>query len=120
MKLLLTAVIIVTLLAILGGAFEEKTPQQRAEADERYRKVALKTDAKTAVERLLKDPGSAKFRSVLIVKNDGVEVVCGEVNSKNGFGAYTGYQYFLSVAGKTMLQEQAPDFAKAWNRLCVR
>ena len=47
-------------------------------------------------------------------------MTCGEVNSKNSFGAYTGFQKFVS-AGKpelTFLQEQVPDFEIVWDRLC--
>jgi len=44
------------------------------------------------LDKILKDPYSAK------VKNLGVSsdrrFFCGEVNSKNGFGAYSGYQIF--------------------------
>jgi hypothetical protein len=47
--------------------------------------------AKRAVEFLLKDPDSAEFRSV---RESAKRYVCGEVNAKNSFGAYTGFRRF--------------------------
>ncbi|HCG5835882.1 TPA: hypothetical protein NJ118_004605 [Vibrio parahaemolyticus] len=46
-----------------------------------------------AVKASLKDPYSAKFKSI---KRAGVDV-CGEVNAKNSFGGYGGYMMFYGV-----------------------
>ncbi|HIF4819281.1 hypothetical protein [Serratia marcescens] len=49
----------------------------------------------------LKDPDSAKFRFVRLAKLEGAidkttnSIVCGQINSKNGFGAYTGFKRFI-------------------------
>jgi hypothetical protein len=49
----------------------------------------------------LKDPDSAKFRFVRLAKledakdNSMNSIVCGQINSKNGFGAYTGFTRFI-------------------------
>lgn len=49
----------------------------------------------------LKDPDSAKFRYTRVVKtqenDDGtlLALVCGQVNAKNGFGAYAGFHSFM-------------------------
>ncbi|EOZ7525305.1 membrane lipoprotein lipid attachment site-containing protein [Enterobacter quasiroggenkampii] len=57
--------------------------------------------AKSEVAANLKDPASAQFRDVKVAKmtdaEDGrvVAVVCGEVNGKNGFGAYAGFHPFF-------------------------
>lgn len=57
--------------------------------------------AKSEVAANLKDPGSAQFRNVKVSKmtdaEDGhvVAVVCGEINGKNGFGAYAGFHPFF-------------------------
>lgn len=57
--------------------------------------------AKSEVAANLKDPASAKFRNVKVAKKtdaeDGrvVAVVCGEINGKNGFGAYAGFHPFF-------------------------
>lgn len=57
--------------------------------------------AKSEVAANLKDPASAQFRNVKVSKMtdavDGhvVAVVCGEINGKNGFGAYAGFHPFF-------------------------
>ncbi|EBI1835244.1 hypothetical protein FK088_23680 [Salmonella enterica] len=56
--------------------------------------------AKKQVKTLLKDPSSAQFDSVEFHPSDepGEKphgAVCGKVNSKNSFGAYTGYKRFV-------------------------
>ncbi len=50
--------------------------------------------AKSAVKRALKDPYSAMFRNVHVGKEDS-HPVRGEVNAKNGCGAYIGYDKFF-------------------------
>lgn len=50
---------------------------------------------KQNVTRNLKDPESAKFRDVKL--NKAKTALCGEVNAKNGFGAFSGYQAFVAV-----------------------
>jgi len=68
----------------------------------------LKRRGQNAVEASLKDPDSAKFRDVhFVTKSSGYlekeGFVCGEVNGKNGFGAYDGYQKFaILVRAKTL------------------
>ncbi|CAI8795731.1 hypothetical protein EMIT0P12_20086 [Pseudomonas sp. IT-P12] len=50
--------------------------------------------ARIAVSERLKDPDSAKFRNERQVADGGV---CGEVNGKNGFGAYSGFAPFFAM-----------------------
>lgn len=55
----------------------------------------------------LKDPDSAKLRNVAAVKlDDGSLKICGEVNSRNSFGGYTGFMPFSGTVtnGKFQLQ----------------
>jgi len=49
---------------------------------------------RTAVADRLKDPDSAKFRNERQVADSGF---CGEVNGKNGFGAYSGFAPFFAM-----------------------
>lgn len=49
--------------------------------------------ARTSVAGHLKDPDSAKFRNERQVSD---VAVCGEVNGKNTFGAYSGFAQFLA------------------------
>ncbi|WP_395543272.1 hypothetical protein [Neotabrizicola sp. sgz301269] len=55
----------------------------------------------------LKDPGSAQFRNIRaadVTLSDGTKErrVCGELNGKNSFGAYVGFEWFggKMVGGK--------------------
>lgn len=50
---------------------------------------------RSAVSSSLKDPGSAQFGAVRAARtDDGIIHVCGTVNARNSFGAYTGPQPF--------------------------
>jgi hypothetical protein len=76
-----------------------------------------------AVKRQLVDDRSARFRNVtVVVQSAGTKAVCGEVNSKNRAGGYAGYRRFISAGTDqhTYLEEQVPEFASAWNEVCVR
>lgn len=53
------------------------------------------TEAKDQVRSELRDPDSAKFRSVTTKDN----TTCGQVNGKNGYGGYTGYKRFMYTPG---------------------
>lgn len=56
-------------------------------------------EARKAVAYQLRDPDSAKFRDDHLIDVKGQKIVCGEVNGRNGLGAYDGfgpYSYYLS------------------------
>ena len=55
---------------------------------------------KVGVLDQLKDPGSAQFTNIRTIPAQGK--VCGEVNSKNSFGGYTGKQKFKGVYAEGM------------------
>ena len=59
--------------------------------------------AKQAVLQQLKDPDSAQFRDVFtspVLNKDGAPLaICGEVNAKNSYGGYTGFQKFYYLPG---------------------
>ena len=75
-----------------------------------------------AVQSKLKDGASAEFRNVGIHKGQKPNLVCGEVNSKNGFGGFSGYQRFISAgtAELTFLEEQMKrgEMDISWDRFC--
>ncbi|OZI57639.1 hypothetical protein [Bordetella genomosp. 4] len=63
----------------------------------------------------LKDPKSAEFRN-----QNGF---CGEVNSKNSFGGYTGFQRFIAASREMVVFERDKNlergaFDEAWNQFC--
>lgn len=52
--------------------------------------------AKAKVRERLKDEESARFKDVVVYPKDATTAyVCGSVNAKNSFGAYTGYERFV-------------------------
>lgn len=51
-------------------------------------------ELKIAMEDRLKDSESARFKKVVIL-DDGA--TCGQVNSKNSFGAYSGFEPFMAM-----------------------
>jgi hypothetical protein len=79
-----------------------------------------------AVAANLKDPSSAQFRNVFfhMAKIDGKDapISCGEVNSKNSFGGYNGYQRYISAGTPELsyLEEEVADFSRAWKIMCVK
>lgn len=75
--------------------------------------ITIQTDSRISLKNYLKDPDSAE------IKNHSGS--CGEVNSKNSFGGYSGYRRFIAspaivaIEGENMSSE---EFQKAWDNLC--
>lgn len=78
--------------------------------------------AKETVAHKLKDPASAQFRMITEGKAlNGLNAVCGEVNGKNAFGAYSGYRRFITNnSGSTVyIESQWPEeFEMLWLMAC--
>jgi hypothetical protein len=81
----------------VGAQSSAFTPAQRAEGE-----AQIQTAAKY-LAATLRDPSSATFRNVFIQKRvtkTGEHVtVCGEINGRNGFGGFTGFQAFIFTGG---------------------
>lgn len=79
--------------------------------------------AKKTLTNTLVDPKSAEFKNVFLhVNSDGQLMTCGMVNSKNRFGGYGGYEYFISTLSMAVLESQmtsGSEFKKAWDLYCV-
>jgi hypothetical protein len=75
--------------------------------------------AKDQIRAKLRDPDSAVFQGVGVSRRSGKAVVCGRVNSKNGFGGMTGSQRF-AVAGMAVLEEEAQPgtMDEIWEKAC--
>lgn len=74
--------------------------------------------AQETVADSLKDPESARFRGVAIKTYNGNRIVCGEVNAKNSYGGYVGYEPFVAgFTSSTLLAKdsQYPDIQRASN-----
>ncbi|GGC67094.1 hypothetical protein GCM10011504_51370 [Siccirubricoccus deserti] len=52
----------------------------------------------TVVADALRDPESARFRGVRVIREaDGSDALCGELNAKNAYGGYVGYEPFYAA-----------------------
>ena len=67
-------------------------------------------DAKAAVLARLKDPDSAEFRNL--------NGSCGEVNSKNSMGGYSGFERFVAIGNKVYFESQDRLFESTWRSAC--
>lgn len=79
--------------------------------------------AKREVAAQMKDPASATFREFYVVKTPaGGLLVCGEVNSKNSFGAMSGFSRFMWNTSVVVHEESTPHekFVDAWNGSCAK
>lgn len=107
-----------------------ETPEERRarEADERRRaeeanERQLVENAREALTTTLYDPSSAEFRRVRRVGN----VLCGQVNAKNRFGAYVGFVDFVAEPNMVHLSQfndgiatdETSDFALAFIDSCA-
>ena len=77
----------------------------------------LKVKAEDAVKSLLKNPDSSEFTMESVYPSG---YLCGFVNSKNSFGAYSGHQKFISngIPSSTFIEESTDGFASIWNERC--
>lgn len=72
--------------------------------------------AQSQVTAELIDPNSAQFREV----NDFGNHVCGEVNARNSFGGYTGFQPFYVKGDEVLIGQAAIDPRSSLQNLKVR
>ncbi|MGE3349483.1 MAG: hypothetical protein AB7I35_18800 [Ramlibacter sp.] len=77
---------------------------------------------KVAKENLtmdFKDPAGVQYRRTFIARIEtGALILCGEVNSKNSYGAYVGFRGFISTTtpGLTIIEESRPEMRAAFQR----
>jgi len=105
------ALLVLVLLTIAGCG---ETPAQKKHKEA----AALIAMGEKYVKEKIREPASAQFRNQFIGKGG---APCGEVNAKDAFGAYLGYQRYISVARElTMLaQDLSPDeFEESWREMC--
>jgi hypothetical protein len=67
--------------------------------------------AKRVVSSKLKDPDSAKFRDLR-------SAICGEVNGRNGYGAYAGYHPFVFFPVFFVKQTMPKKDKQVWAHFC--
>ncbi|MFW1796309.1 hypothetical protein ACG9Y4_11505 [Acinetobacter guillouiae] len=111
---IISGFIIITLLIFLliwifASGDDDKKP---SEADLEFNRMIVSQES---VKKLLKDPDSAKFKNM--------RGLCGEVNSKNSFGGYTGFRKFIGSPDLTIIEGENPEidqvtFNDIWIRFC--
>jgi hypothetical protein len=106
------AAVIAAAIAPLASANAQTQPSEADKAAEQK----IVQDAQKRVCDELKDCRSAIFRfGKTIRQGNGPFVACGEVNSKNGFGGYTGFEIWLLPVGALTppyLEEIYPQFMR--------
>lgn len=112
---------VVLLLVVVGACSQDPIEEERAKSAPPSDRILIQ-NAQEAIRQTLRDPASAEFRNdgVRIVA-DSQRIVCGEVNSKNGFGGYAGFQRYISTGRAAFVesQMQAESFALTWKTLCT-
>ncbi|WEE79281.1 hypothetical protein LZ683_07895 [Comamonas testosteroni] len=79
---------------------------------------------RAALEDSLKDADSAKFKNIRYKPSEvGLWKMCGQVNAKNGYGAYSGFERFIGFAIKNQgesLQYLVLSIGEAAESLCAK
>lgn len=113
-KTILIAMLAMSTTAIAAPPYKDGKPLGGQE-------IAWIGKGQDAVKAKLKDPSSAQFRELYVNRGQGMPpMTCGEVNSKNSFGGFSGYQRFVSAgtAELTFLESEVSDFGSVWAQLC--
>lgn len=77
----------------------------------------LISTAKTRLQYDLKDPESARYRNVVVIR----ENVCGEFNAKNSMGGYVGFKRFMAIGGQVVFVEgEGANFESLWSGICLK
>lgn len=93
----------------------EQNPERKAASDAAMKEIRMQRMAREFVSGVLKDPGSAEFQNQ--------SGFCGEVNSKNSYGGYSGYQRFIAGSSDLVVLERdsgisRAEFSKLLNKFC--
>lgn len=96
--------------------YEARKKAEKREAQEQDKKrIIAGSTAEKSVKSNLKDPSSAKFSEVKIGKDGSV---CGTVNAKNSFGAYSGDSRYVSSGGNAVIDDGSQEFSNVWDSQC--
>ena len=76
---------------LTGKVLEIESIAFSSESDEKILQ-AIKENVKDK----LRDPESARFKDLKLIRLDNAIYACGEVNAKNAFGGYTGFKMFFA------------------------
>lgn len=106
---------------------EKRSASESAPKDENTfdtgKQIVWNERGKDTVRSKLKDPDSAEFRNVQFYSGGPSPTTCGEVNAKNSFGGFSGYERFIAV-GSTMSvleSEMKPnEMDRLWASVCIK
>lgn len=91
----------------------EQEAREQAYKDKQNEKENLARAAQSSLRDFLRDPSSAEIRN-----QNGP---CGEVNSKNGFGGYTGFRRYVAAPDIAVIEGDNMDsseFQVVWDNFC--
>ena len=105
--------VIAATLLLLAGCGQSEAEKAKSQAD--MKEIKLQRMALEFLEPTLKDAKSAEYRNR--------KGLCGEVNSKNSMGGYTGFQRFIAAGNGMVALEKdsglsAADFNQLWGTAC--
>lgn len=107
----------------VGSAKAGATAKESPFADESTQ-MAWIGKSQEGIKSRLRDPDSAEFRDSRFYSGGPAPVICGEVNSKNGFGGYGGFQRFIASGEKLAFLESdmasTSEMDDAWKKMCVK
>lgn len=122
------AVVLIGLLSLAGGDNEESergggssASSEDALADVGNQQLWI-VKSHDGIRARMKDPDSAEFRNSRFYSGGPAPAVCGEVNAKNSFGGFTGFERFIASGEDTafVASDSTPsEFQTAWDQLCV-
>jgi hypothetical protein len=86
------------------------------------KQAAWISNGQQSIKTQLKDPESATFRNVHFYSGGGTPVVCGEVNARNGFGGYTGFERFVAAGTVIAAVESQVEggLGPVWDKFCKK
>ena len=100
----------------------DRSPAGRAKAAAEQQRISDDVDisvAKAMVQAQLRDPESAQFMGVQLVRRGSDKGVCGYVNARNGFGGMAGSVAFAVIDMQAIMANDAyPKDLKRLDRLC--
>jgi hypothetical protein len=102
---------------IFGEKYVQRLDLEKSDRilkDMEYESIIKISRAESSVKQILKDPSSAEFSNSRLGSKG---AVCGHVNAKNSFGAYTGKQRYV-YNGLSMIDNGEPDFESVWAKFC--
>lgn len=109
--------IAVAVVGTLVFSFVLATPSSDSpdlEKSAQVKAIEQQTQSRLALQSFLKDSATAQIRN-----HNGY---CGEVNSKNSFGAYSGFKRFIASPAIVVIEGEnmKPDeFQRTWEKFCL-